>query len=100
MSALGLGLLLEVVFAGEHALVEDAGYEDAGCGLAEEDDVLAVLGAAEVWVEITAGAAARWIQCELLAVRLEAVEIFVCLGFAPDAGGVGSDVLEIELRMR
>ena len=85
------GGIFHDVMGGEHALVEDAGDEDAMLCLTVEEDVIAVFEPAEVcWI------AGVWTTefgsgCELLAALPYLTDVCLCLCLAPFVGGETSD---------
>lgn len=80
---------------GKHALVKDADDENAFCRLAIEDDVAALLNAAEVWTEWTKNSAHTGSLSKTHAKYSDSVEIKIGLRVSPCIGCVVVDRLQI-----
>ena len=81
----------------EHVLVQDAGHGYAVCGLAKENDMLALRHSAQTRPNIVAGAPEVGIGRQQIATTLEFSKVDSRLGGTPSTDGVGTDVHQIAL---
>jgi hypothetical protein len=84
----------------QHALVQDAAYQDAGQFAAKENDVAGLLRAQQAGTDVIARSTEHGRVGHALAVVVKEGEISVGLICAPGAHGVGSDIVEIRLGRR
>jgi hypothetical protein len=93
-----VGLIAGVVLFGQHAVVEDAGNQNAGTVLTVKYDMLAMLHTAQARANFVAGSAERGIVSQSLAKNFEVAEMAGGLGFAPCAKCVLGDAEQVGLR--
>jgi hypothetical protein len=81
----------------QHALMEDAGKQNSAGLLAVEQDMPAVLKAAQAGTNVLAKAAQGRIAGQHLATILQFVEVVCGLGLAPSAEGKFADAQQVGL---